>query len=141
MNCFLNWIPFLWIITKQVSSIKNVIEHLQKANFTTVIRIRNFNWCISFVSTIGQVSGRRVIWTRYRIIKVCILEQSQRGRIIFMRYLRLFVLSFVLQIAYFMLLIKDESITMLEMVGFSVIFTIIWYLTDKILSSRNKEVN
>ncbi len=58
-----------------------------------------------------------------------------------MRYLRLFVLSFVLQIAYFMLLIKDESITMLEMVGFSVIFTIIWYLTDKILSSRNKEVN
>ena len=58
-----------------------------------------------------------------------------------MRYLRLFVISFVLQIAYFMLLIKDESITMLEMVGFSVIFTIIWYLTDKILSSRNKEVN
>ncbi|WP_154663087.1 hypothetical protein [Bacillus massiliigorillae] len=58
-----------------------------------------------------------------------------------MRYLRLFVLSFVLQIAYFMLLIKDESITMLEMVGFSVIFTIIWYLTDKILPSRNKEIN
>lgn len=58
-----------------------------------------------------------------------------------MRYLRLFVLSFVLQIAYFMLLIKDESITMLEMVGFSIIFTIIWYLTDKILPSRNKEAN
>ena len=56
-----------------------------------------------------------------------------------MRYLRIFVLSFVLQIAYFMLLIKNESITMLEMVGFSTVFTFIWYLTDKILPSKNKE--
>ena len=56
-----------------------------------------------------------------------------------MKYLRLFVLSFVLQITYFMLLIKNESITMLEMVGFSAVFTFIWYLTDKILPSKNKE--
>ena len=54
-----------------------------------------------------------------------------------MRYLRLFVITFVLQIVYFMLLIKDESITMLSMVGFSVIFTILWYLTDRIFPSRN----
>ncbi len=56
-----------------------------------------------------------------------------------MGYLRLFVLSFVLQIAYFMLLVKDKSITMLDMVGFSAVFTIIWYLIDKMLPSKNKE--
>ena len=57
-----------------------------------------------------------------------------------MGYLRLFVLSFVLQIAYFMLLVKDKSITMLDMVGFSAVFTIIWYLIDKMLPSKNKAV-
>ena len=54
-----------------------------------------------------------------------------------MRYLRLFVISFVLQIVYFMLLIKDESITMLSVVGFSVIFTFLWYLTDRIIQARS----
>ena len=55
-----------------------------------------------------------------------------------MRYLRLFVLSFILQIAYFMLLIKDESITMVDMVGFSALFTIFSYLIDKIMPSKKE---
>ncbi len=58
-----------------------------------------------------------------------------------MLYLRLFVLSFLLQMAYFMLLIKDESVTPLNMIGFSATFTIIWYVIDKLFPSRNKEPN
>ncbi len=58
-----------------------------------------------------------------------------------MLYLRLFVLSFLLQMAYFMLVIKDESVTTLNMIGFSAAFTIIWYVIDKLFPSRKKEAN
>ena len=54
-----------------------------------------------------------------------------------MPYLRLFILSLILQMVCFMLLIKGEHATLLNMIGFSTVFTIVWYLIDRLFPSRN----
>lgn len=61
------------------------------------------------------------------------------GITIIKSYVRLFILSFILQIVFFTLLLKDESVTLLDMTVFSSTFTIVWHLTDKIFPSRKKK--
>ncbi len=58
-----------------------------------------------------------------------------------MPYLRLFILSLILQMVCFMLLIKGEHATLLNMIGFSTVFTIVWYLIDRLFPSRNNATN